>query len=440
MTCRAPRIEWARARALRLILQVFECRFCATSKHENPGVSFSEPADPTTPTPAPISTPTPPTPVPTSIPTLTSAMTKFSFGWELHSFTQSEHTIVSENFLLFAFLLTGSLLLQHQVGSVWKIRQIPESVATMLLAICVGGLTRLVMLHHNASFSPLVLGFSSDLFYFGLLPPILFSSGFHLRRRLFYGNLGAVVALAFVGTCLATAITGVGIYMLGESGAFSSALTLMESLAFGCLLSSTDPISTLAIFSSLKVDPTLFYAVLGESVLNDAVAITAFKLTSRLIGASSVSWMDGLACAVDFLVLVLGSSAVGYAMGLAVAWGFRHVRFPHNKVVPVAVFVCTVYIPFLLSEMLQLSGIVTIFFSGIAARRYVYKNLPHDVRRVAAYVFQLMAHLAETSCFALLGLSVFLVDFPFKQLPFMLSVLGVCILARAATVYPLLGL
>jgi hypothetical protein len=46
------------------------------------------------------------------------------------------------------------------------------------------------------------------------------------------------------------------------------------------------------------------------------------------------------------------------------------VRFPHNKVVPVAVFVCTVYIPFLLSEMLQLSGIVTIFFSGIAARRY----------------------------------------------------------------------
>jgi hypothetical protein len=35
---------------------------------------------------------------------------------------------------------------------------------------------------------------------------------------------------------------------------------------------------------------------------------------------------------------------------------YRHVRFSDNKVVPVAVFVCTVYIPFLLSEMLQLSG------------------------------------------------------------------------------------
>jgi NhaP-type Na+/H+ or K+/H+ antiporter len=30
-------------------------------------------------------------------------------------------------------------------------------------------------------------------------------------------------------------------------------------------------VSTLAVFAELKVDPTLFYLVFGESVLNDAV-------------------------------------------------------------------------------------------------------------------------------------------------------------------------
>ena len=32
-------------------------------------------------------------------------------------------------------------------------------------------------------------------------------------------------------------------------------------------------VSTLAVFAELRVDPTLFYLVFGESVLNDAVVV-----------------------------------------------------------------------------------------------------------------------------------------------------------------------
>jgi hypothetical protein len=32
-----------------------------------------------------------------------------------------------------------------------------------------------------------------------------------------------------------------------------------EALTFGALISATDPVSTLAIFAELRVDPTLFY-------------------------------------------------------------------------------------------------------------------------------------------------------------------------------------
>lgn len=50
-------------------------------------------------------------------------------------------------------------------------------------------------------------------------------------------------------------------------------LTLIESFAFGSLISAVDPVATLAIFQALDVDPILYMLVFGESVLNDAVSI-----------------------------------------------------------------------------------------------------------------------------------------------------------------------
>lgn len=70
----------------------------------------------------------------------------------------------------------------------------------------------------------------------------------------------------------------------------------------------------------------------------------------------------------------------------------------------------------------------------------MHKNLTLEVRKIAAFIFHLLAHCAETTCFVLLGLSVFLVDFPFAQLPFMLLVLVVCLIARPMAVYPLLSM
>ncbi|MCC5321541.1 cation:proton antiporter, partial [Staphylococcus aureus] len=42
--------------------------------------------------------------------------------------------------------------------------------------------------------------------------------------------------------------------------------TLTELFTFGALISSTDPVSTLAVFQAKRVDPQLFYLVFGESV------------------------------------------------------------------------------------------------------------------------------------------------------------------------------
>ena len=63
--------------------------------------------------------------------------------------------------------------------------------------------------------------------------------------------------------------------------------------------------------------------------------------------------------------------------------------------------------PFLLAEALQLSGIVAILFSGIAARRYICKNISEKARKLSSFVFLLMSHVSETVVFLSLGMSVF---------------------------------
>lgn len=62
------------------------------------------------------------------------------------------------------------------------------------------------------------------------------------------------------------------------------------------------------------------------------------------------------------------------------------------------------------------------------------------MRKIAGYTFHLLSHASETTCFALMGLSVFLMDFPMEQWGLMLGVLALCLVSRPMAVYPLLGL
>ena len=49
--------------------------------------------------------------------------------------------------------------------------------------------------------------------------------------------------------------------------------TLNDCFWFGAIISATDPVTILSIFSDLRADVDLFAFIFGESVLNDAVAI-----------------------------------------------------------------------------------------------------------------------------------------------------------------------
>jgi NhaP-type Na+/H+ or K+/H+ antiporter len=210
-------------------------------------------------------------------------------------------------------------------------------------------------------------------------------------------------------------------------------------LTFGALISATDPVSTLAVFQAKRVDPQLFYLVFGESVLNDAVGLVLFDAFSQFVendtGAGKVAIGVG-EFVVGFLWDAVGSPVLGILCGCGAALLFKCVDMRKSRLLELAVYVLIMYFPFLLAATMQLSGIVTILFCGMTARAYVVPNLSEVTAKNAETFFRLFAHLAETSIFLELGLSVFGLRGSVHGIFILWSLLA-CLIGRALNVYPI---
>merc|ERR1711971_396773 len=107
------------------------------------------------------------------------------------------------------------------------------------------------------------------------ISPIIFAEGYGMKSKMFLENLTRILGHAFLGTTISTVIVGFAVYFLLPLTKLPFILSMAECLAFGALISATDTVTTLAIFKDMdlvgKGLGPLYFSVLGESILNDAV-------------------------------------------------------------------------------------------------------------------------------------------------------------------------
>ncbi|OQR96975.1 Monovalent Cation:Proton Antiporter-1 (CPA1) Family [Achlya hypogyna] len=307
---------------------------------------------------------------------------------------------------------------------------LPEAAATIL----VGMLGGVLYLMHTSSVTQSLATFDPSIFFVGLLPPIIFNSGYTMKRRYFFDNITAIITYAVAGTTISSFVVGVICYTAGYAG-ISLKLTLAEALSFGALISATDTVSVLAIFQELRVEPTLFYLVFGESSLNDAVAIVLFASFSKFIGNSFTASAIPLAI-IDFIFIFAGSTLVGILFGMLSALLFKHYDFKGCLFHEVAVYVMFSYLPFSVCTVFDLSGVVAILFTGIAMKHYTCNNLTEEGKATCAKFFNAISYVSEATIFLNLGLAVFSMQEGF-HFSFAFWTLFACLLGRALHVYPL---
>ena len=175
--------------------------------------------------------------------------------------------------------------------------------------------------------------------------------------------------------------------------------------------------------------------------MNDAVGLVLFKVFAGFVvpqnGAIQVIASFG-EFILSFCLNAFGSPLLGLFCGVAAAALFKHVDMRQHKLLELSLYVLIVYVPFLLAELIHLSGIVTILFTGMVARSFVVPNLSTITATTAESLFRLVAHLAETSIFLELGLSMFgLISMHNLNWRFLLWSILACMVGRALSVYPL---
>ncbi|GMF43682.1 unnamed protein product [Phytophthora fragariaefolia] len=315
----------------------------------------------------------------------------------------SEEYSLAFQFATFLLLLMIAIILCNHVTHKLHWHFLPEAAAT----IGVGLLASIFcMLMKSSIIAVKLMDFDPNFFFVGMLPPIIFNSGYTMKRRYFFENITPILVFSILGTLIMSVITGIGIYTIGRFG-WVMRLSMAESLTFGSLISATDAVSILAVFQELHVDPTLFYLVFGESSLNDAVAICLFETFSRFIG-HSYEFKPMLFAIFEFGLVLTGSTMIGVVFGMIPALLFKYGNLRSNLLHEVGVYVMFAYLPFVVSQVLGMSGVVSVIFAGVSMKHYASANLTPEAREVFWLIFWMAFFCLLSRGFAIYPLSYIL--------------------------------
>jgi len=256
----------------------------------------------------------------------------------------------------------------------YQLHWLPEAGGCILVGAAFGTVLRILLPNHEFS----VGTFDDDLFLFILLPPIIFNASLSIDKAKFRSCLFPIAMFAIFGTILSSIITGFIVYGITNIESFTTPIPLLDSMIFGALISSVDPVATLSVLGSMGVSDTefLYVVVFGESILNDGVSIALFE--SLVLNLDENVELDGaivLESTLFFLKVTSASVAIGLACGILCTIYFWCLRGRQSPVSEVATFFCFALLAYYISDSLNCSGIVAIMVAGFFMDMYVRGRL-----------------------------------------------------------------
>ena len=241
--------------------------------------------------------------------------------------------------------------------------------------ILVGSLLGAIMTSKMSDYQMNLGTFNDDLFLYILLPPIIFNASLSIDKKKFKAYLFPVFMFAVLGTLISAVTTGFIVYGLTSAGSMMTSIPLLDSMIFGALISSIDPVATLSILDSLGVSDTniLYVVVFGESILNDGVSIAMFdSLVMHLQGHNPTLDRDIVSQSTKHFFKVSGISVgIGLGIGLICTLWFWALRERQSPVTEVGTFFCFALLAYYISDSLECSGIVSIMTAGFFMDIYV---------------------------------------------------------------------
>ena len=238
-----------------------------------------------------------------------------------------------------------------------------------------------------------------EVFFLLFIPPLLFADGWMIPKRDLIRVLRPVLLLAFGLVFLTVFAIGYQMHWL------ILALPLAAAFALAAVVSPTDAVAVNAITSRLKVPVRVTTILNGESLINDASGLVAFKFAVAAAVTGAFRWSDGI---FQFFVL----SGGGLVLGLAVAWAIGHIRLAlkrycvEDPTIQTVLSVLTPYAAYLAAETAGVGSILAIVAAGLYAGAHDARHLDPPTRAHAWEVWKMLLFAFNGVVFVLLGVQL----------------------------------
>ncbi len=226
------------------------------------------------------------------------------------------------------------------------------------------------------------------------IPPLLYWAAITSSYRDFRRNLPSISLLAF-GLVLATACA-----VAAVAHAVVPGMGWAPAFMLGAIVSPTDAVAATTVARRLGVPRTAIIVLEGESLINDATALVAYRLA--VIAAAAGTFSVGTA-AVNFLVAAGGGVAIGLAAGLAIAWLRGQID---NPVVENTISLLTPFVAYLPAQTIGASGVLAVVTVGLYLGRKGPSIVSPRTRIQAEGLWGMVTFLLQGLTFILIGLEL----------------------------------
>jgi CPA1 family monovalent cation:H+ antiporter len=259
----------------------------------------------------------------------------------------------------------------------------------------------------------------------GMLSLLLFAGALHTDLSKLKERVAAITALASVGVVLSAAVAGFAAYFVLD--ALGLHTPLIWCLAFGALISPTDPIAVLGVMKAAKAPKELEVKVIGESLFNDGTGVILFTVFAGVGmatlhgGAAAGEAALSAGTVVRLLVQeILGGIGLGLLAGYLCYRAFKTLDEPNLEIL---MTVATVFVIASLAIKLHLSAPLAAVAGGlfIGNRGKIEAMSPTTAQNLEV-VWTFIDEALNAVLFLLIGIEVFAIDTSWTYL-----IAGVCL-------------
>lgn len=237
-----------------------------------------------------------------------------------------------------------------------------------------------------------------ETFFVLFLPPLLFSDGWLMPIRELWKAKRPILILS-VGLVGFTIVT-----VAAVAHALVPGLPWAMAFALGAVVSPTDAVAVSAVTAKLKVPYRLTAVLNGESLMNDATGLVAFRFALAAVAAGTVSAGQ---IAGTFSLLAFGGIGLGLVFGYAVG-KLRDalLRFARSDdLVETTLSLMTPFGAYFLAEACQVSSVLAVVAAGLYSGWRDPIKMELETRQTAWSVWSIVLYWLNGLAFLLLGLS-----------------------------------